>query len=190
MEGDLNAMRAVYSPRIDDLSEHPAAVGGEAARCIEIETKFREYKTANNFIVVLWLAVTTLLIALIPSPSLAEDAPIEIEGATTLDAKGVIDLILTKPDLVVVDTRTKTDFESGHIEGAINILDTDITSDGKLAGAVASKSTPVLFYCNGVKCGRAAKATFKAIGWGYSKVYYYALGINDWKSAQLPLVAQ
>jgi rhodanese-related sulfurtransferase len=46
----------------------------------------------------------------------------------------------------------------------------------------------VLFYCNGVKCGRAAKAVEKAVTVGYTRVYYYALGMDEWKAEGLPLV--
>jgi rhodanese-related sulfurtransferase len=122
------------------------------------------------------------------SCALAQDAPLTIPGAKTLDAKGVIELIAATPGLAIVDNRTKADFDSGHIEGAVNILDADMTAESVLAGAVKTKGTPVLFYCNGVKCGRAAKATARAVGWGYANVYYYALGIHDWKENQFPLV--
>jgi rhodanese-related sulfurtransferase len=118
---------------------------------------------------------------------LAQDAPMQIEGAKTLDSKGVIELISTTPDVVIIDNRPKADFDSGHIEGAVNIVDTSMMAES-FAGVVKSKAAPVLFYCNGVKCGRAAKATAKAVGWGYSHVYYYALGIPDWKANQFPLV--
>jgi len=121
--------------------------------------------------------------------TLSEDAPLEIKGAKTVDSNGVIDLISTTPGLVVVDNRKQADFDGGRIEGATRILDTDMT-EALLAGVVKSKATPVLFYCNGVKCGRAANATTKAVGWGYTNVYYYAEGIHDWKANQLPLVTQ
>jgi rhodanese-related sulfurtransferase len=120
--------------------------------------------------------------------ALAQDAPMQIEGAKTLDSKGVIELISTTPDVVIIDNRTKADFDSGHIEGAVNIVDTGMIAESAFAGVVKSKTVPVLFYCNGVKCGRAAKATAKAVAWGYSRVYYYALGIPDWKANQFPLV--
>ena len=140
---------------------------------------------------VVWFAVALVVFlgSHLPS-SIADGAPMEIKGATTVDSKKVIELILNIPGLVVVDTRTKSDFESGHIEGAVNILDTEIASGNLLKAAVSSKATPVLFYCNGVRCGRAANATAQAVELGYSQVYYYALGINDWKSAHLPLATQ
>jgi len=134
------------------------------------------------------LAAAALAVSFSFSATLAQDAPMEIKGATTLDSKGVIHLISATPDLVVIDNRIRADFESGHIEGAVNVLDTDLTDEPALARVVKSKATPVLFYCNGVKCGRAAKATARAVEWGYSQVYYYALGLQDWKANHLPLV--
>lgn len=139
-----------------------------------------------------WLRAmaAVLLVAFGFSNALAEDAPMKIAGATTLDSKGVIDLISTTPGVAIVDNRTKADFESGHIEGAVNILDTDMVAESALSGVVKSKAAAVLFYCNGVKCGRAAKATAKAVEWGYSRIYYYALGIHDWKENHFPLVTR
>ena len=134
-----------------------------------------------------WAAAIVLVSFGLPN-ALAQDAPMEIRGAKTLDSNGVIELISRTPGVAIIDNRTKADFDSGHIEGAVNIVDTDMTEESALAGVVKSKAAPVLFYCNGVKCGRAAKATAKAVGWGYSRVYYYALGIIDWKANHFPLV--
>ena len=120
--------------------------------------------------------------------ALAEDAPLEINGAVTVNADGLIALVQTSSDLIIIDNRTVADFEGGHIEGALNLVDSDITDEAALARLVTVKDAPVLFYCNGVKCGRAANATRKAVGWGYSRVYYYALGMAEWKKRGLPLV--
>lgn len=114
------------------------------------------------------------------------DAPMTIAGATTVDAKAVIALVEGKPDLVIVDTRRAEDYAGGFIEGAVRVLDTDLT-EAVLARHVKEKTTPVLFYCNGVKCGRAAKATEMAVRWGYTQVHYYALGMEEWRALGLPL---
>ena len=53
----------------------------------------------------------------------------------------------------------------------------------------ARQNTPVVMYCNGIKCGRAAKAVKAAIELGYTKVYYYALGMGEWKEKGLPVVS-
>lgn len=114
------------------------------------------------------------------------DAPMSIPGATTVDAKAIIALMESKPDLVIIDNRRAEDYANGFIEGAVRVLDTDMT-EAVLASHVKSKATPVLFYCNGVKCGRAAKATEMAVRWGYTQVHYYALGMEEWRALGLPV---
>ena len=121
-------------------------------------------------------------------PALADDAPLAIKGAITISADDVIALVQTNPNLTIVDNRAVADYEAGHIEGAVHLVDSDITNETVLARIVKSKNAPVLFYCNGVKCGRAANATTKAVSWGYTRVYYYALGMAQWKQRGLPLV--
>lgn len=143
----------------------------------------------SSFTHMMWVAATALILCFASTPTLAEDAPTNITGAQTVDCQGVIELISTMPGLVIVDNRKQADFDSGHIEGAVRILDTDMTKE-QMTSAVQSKTTPLLFYCNGVKCGRAANAVTKAVQWGYTNIYYYALGITDWKANQLPLVTK
>lgn len=116
----------------------------------------------------------------------AQDAPMEVAGAKTVNAREIISLIEKTPNLVILDNRQPQDFAGGHIEGAVRLLDTDVNSDS-LAKAISTKATPVLFYCNGLKCGRAAKAAEAAGKMGYTAVYYYALGMDEWRALGLPL---
>jgi rhodanese-related sulfurtransferase len=111
-----------------------------------------------------------------------------IKGAISISADDVIALVQTNPNLTIIDNRAVADYEAGHIEGAVHLVDSDITNETVLARIVKSKNAPVLFYCNGVKCGRAANATTKAVSWGFTRVYYYALGMAQWKERGLPLV--
>jgi rhodanese-related sulfurtransferase len=117
----------------------------------------------------------------------AEEAPLQIAGAHTVDAEQVIALIDRTPGLVIIDSRKAEDFAAGAIEGAILLTDTDMT-ERKLFKIAPNRSKPILFYCNGVKCGRAAKAVSKAVEWGYKEVYYYALGMAEWEKRGLPMV--
>ncbi|GGK26316.1 rhodanese-like domain-containing protein [Salinarimonas ramus] len=119
----------------------------------------------------------------------ADLAPMEIDGATTVDADGVIELVTSTPNLVILDNRSQGDYDAGHIEGAIRLIDTDIASEADIAAHVGAKEDPVLFYCNGLSCGRAANAAIKAVNYGYSNVHYYALGMEEWKERGLPLVS-
>ena len=125
----------------------------------------------------------------LPVPAYAQ-APQVVAGAQTLDSDGVIALIGKTPDLVIVDARHEKDFQEGHIEGAVRLLDEDMIAAGQasLGRLAATKTTPLLFYCNGPACGRAAKAASAALSWGYGAVSYYYAGIPDWRAKNLPLV--
>ena len=132
------------------------------------------------------LLAAAMAIGLVAAAS-AQDAPMQIGGATTVNAKQIFGLIDRFPNLVILDNRKDEDFATGHIEGAVRLIDTEVSA-ATLAHYIGAKDVPVLFYCNGVKCGRAAKATEKALQLGYSKVFYYALGMDEWNKEGLPLV--
>jgi rhodanese-related sulfurtransferase len=117
----------------------------------------------------------------------AQDAPIKIEGAKTVSGKQTFKLIAKTEDIVIIDSRKEEDYAAGHIQDAIRLIDTDVNAES-LARHIKSKDTPVVFYCNGVKSGRAAKAVEKAVQLGYSRVYYYALGMDEWNFKRYPLV--
>ena len=134
----------------------------------------------------LFLAVLALAFAG-ALPASAQDAPMSIAGATTVNGQQVVDLITKNPDMAILDNRQPADFAAGHIEGAVRLLDTDTNAES-LARHVKSKDTFVLFYCNGLKCGRAAKAADVAVKLGYTKVHYYALGMEEWRALGLPTV--
>lgn len=134
------------------------------------------------------LAFLMMAFAIVASPAMADTAPMDIKGAKTVDANGVIALVQQHQNLVILDNRNVADFEAGRIEGAIRLIDTDMTGEAVLAQHVRTKDTPVLFYCNGLRCGRAAKAAQMAVNWGYTNVHYYALGLEEWRQKSLPLV--
>lgn len=130
--------------------------------------------------------VASMLALALSASAASASAPLAIPGATTVDAKAIISLMTDRPGLVIIDNRRAEDYANGFIEGAIRVLDTEMT-EAVLASHVKTKDTPVLFYCNGLNCGRAAKATEMAVRWGYSQVFYYALGMDEWRMLGLPL---
>ena len=113
-------------------------------------------------------------------------APDSIPGANTVDAKQVIELILTKPDIVIIDSRKDSEYTKGHIQGAINLLDTKMTKE-LLHNHVPMLQTPILFYCNGERCLRSSRATTQAMSWGYTEVYWFRKGWNDWLEQGFPI---
>ena len=113
--------------------------------------------------------------------------PERIEGTTLVSAEQFLELVENKPDLVIIDARIEMDRKQGYIETSISLpnIDTDCSS---LATHIPAKDHNVLFYCNGVKCGRSAKSAKIALGCGYKNIYWFRGGIEEWKDKKLPLV--
>jgi rhodanese-related sulfurtransferase len=113
-------------------------------------------------------------------------APQHIPGATDLKAEQLIELILGTPELVIIDARKQEEFNKGHIENAISLLDTEMSAE-VLAAHVPHKQTPLLFYCNGERCLRSSNAANKALVWGYTRVYWFRGGWVEWREKNLPV---
>ena len=114
-------------------------------------------------------------------------APESLPGATILTAEEVISMILGNPDLVVIDSRKKTEFIKGHIEGAINILNTELEIED-LESIVPDRTAALLFYCNGVRCLRSSDSITRAVDWGYTNLFWFCGGWKEWTEKRLPVV--
>jgi rhodanese-related sulfurtransferase len=136
-------------------------------------------------------AATTLVALLLSWPVQAQQPkvpiPDQIPGTTRVDADGVIKLVEKTPNLVIVDSRVSGDRKQGFIEGSISLPDEE-TSCASLAKAIPSKATPALFYCNGVKCGRSVVAIRIAKKCGYSQLYWFRGGFEEWLAKRFPVV--
>ena len=114
-------------------------------------------------------------------------APEEMPGTTIVAAEEVIEMILANPNLVVIDSRKKTEYIKGHIEGAINILNTELGLE-ELEFVAPDRDTMLLFYCNGVRCLRSSDSLTKAVGWGYTNLFWFRGGWKEWTEKRLPVV--
>lgn len=112
-------------------------------------------------------------------------SPDSIPGATKVDAEGLLELAERAPGIVIVDARVRQDRLQGYIEGSISLPDVE-TSCESLARTIPEKSTPVLFYCNGPKCGRSVHSSRKALGCGYTRVYWFRGGFEEWTKKNYP----
>ena len=114
-------------------------------------------------------------------------APESIPEVRIVSAEEVIDLVLSNPDLIIIDSRKKTEYLQGHIEGAINILNTRLNRE-ELERLSPDKSSSILFYCNGTRCLRSSDSIKKAQEWGYSQLIWFRGGWKEWSDKRLPVV--
>jgi rhodanese-related sulfurtransferase len=135
-----------------------------------------------------WLLLF-LALFIFPFQNLFADKPVapeQVHGASQLNAEQLIELAQNKPDLLLIDARRPSEFKTGHIQGAVNLLDVDLTED-KLLEIANSKSRPILFYCNGARCLRSSNAAKMALEWGFENIYWFRGGWQEWSSKGYPI---
>jgi rhodanese-related sulfurtransferase len=137
-----------------------------------------------------WFAASLLLASLPSGGALASEghlSPAGIAGAVTIDAEQLIALVVRRPDTVLIDSRVGVDRTDGYIEGSVHLVDTKTDCDS-LAGLIGTRTTPVIFYCNGVSCDRSGRAVGIAVACGYREVYWFRGGIEEWRAKEFPLI--
>jgi len=117
----------------------------------------------------------------------AKDAPLLIPGTIKVSAEDVLDIAEKIPNLLIIDARIHSDRNHGYIEGSISLPDINTTCTS-LAKIIPKKESPVLFYCNGVKCGRSVISSKIALKCGYNNIYWFRGGYEEWQANHLPFV--
>jgi len=114
-------------------------------------------------------------------------SPEHIDGVTKIGAEGMIELIDQFENIVIVDSRIPGDRHKGYIESSVSLPDTKTTCT-TLAKVIPAKTTPALFYCNGIKCGRSAVAIKIAKKCGYQELYWFRGGFEVWLEKGFPYI--
>lgn len=123
------------------------------------------------------VAVLSLLIYSITSAS-------AFPVITTDDLRG---MIASNKDFVLVDTRTQPEYQEAHIDGAVNIPETEFE---QLAPAMLSdKAKQIVLYCSGIKCGKSKRTAVKAAALGYTNLVLYNEGFPVWEERGYKIVA-
>lgn len=92
--------------------------------------------------------------------------------------------LMNHENALVVDLRSASDFQAGHISGAKNVQMNQFDPENKLLANV--KDLPIVLVCKaGNTASDAAKRLVKA---GFKHVSVLDGGIGAWQSADLPLV--
>ena len=81
---------------------------------------------------------------------------------------------------VIIDVNGSESFAKGRVPGALNFE----AIKGDLAAALPKdKSTLIVAYCGGPKCGAYQAAAQAAKKLGYKNIKHMSAGISGWKSA-------
>ena len=131
------------------------------------------------------LLVVSMLFLPLSMVYAGESTPNSIKGTVKIKAEDIFKLYEKYPNLVIVDARKTSDRMKGYIEGSIGLPDTK-TNRKSLSRVVPDRAIPVVFYCNGEKCGRSVKSAKLAVSMGYKKVYWFRGGWEEWENKGLP----
>lgn len=122
------------------------------------------------------------------------DTPDSLKGATVVDAVKAKSLI--DSGVMVIDARVANEYAESHIKGAINVpykeksakaVNFNAKQDSiDMSKFPSNKTTPMVIYCNGPECWKSYKASTAAIKAGYKTVYWFRLGIPEWKAKGYP----
>jgi rhodanese-related sulfurtransferase len=106
------------------------------------------------------------------APAAPTPAPAEYHKISAADAKARMD---SGDTIIVLDVRTKEEFDAGHIPGAI-LLPNETILDTK-PDLLPDLNAEILIYCR--SGNRSAQAANKLVAMGYNNVYDFG-GIIDW----------
>jgi rhodanese-related sulfurtransferase len=125
------------------------------------------------------LALLTLLIFL-PQNALAQNQ--DYPGRTTYPNVNFYEteqLNSNMDKVIIVDVRSSYEYETLHINGAVNIALVGKNFTEKVK-ALPANGKDIVFYCNGHTCYKSYKAVLKARNAGIDNIFAYDAGIFDW----------
>src|SRR3954462_4317648 len=97
-----------------------------------------------------WMIASAALLA--AGQSRADEAPLQFITTVDLHAK-TASAPPARWTFIVVDARTRVEFEENHIAGAVSV---PATQTGALLPRLAKdKAHQLIFYCNGPKCTKS-----------------------------------
>lgn len=105
----------------------------------------------------------------------------------TIDRQQLKKWMDEKRDFVLIEALPEENFRKEHLPGAINIPVKDERFEDKIRESVPDTEKPVVVYCANTDCPASPEAGRKMEAMGYSKVFDYEAGKEDWKQAELEL---
>ena len=120
----------------------------------------------------LFLSFSGCAVSAPPAEPTPTSKPAEYHKISAADAKARLD---SGDELILLDVRTKEEYDAGHIADAILVPNETISDEA--AAKLPDKNATYLLYCRtGIRAGQAAQ---KLADLGYTDVYSFG-GISTW----------
>ena len=148
------------------------------------ETKGMEFAKKEDAAIITYETRGADKIALEVKPKLAK-LP---EGVVEIKTAAVKELIDSKTNAVIIDSRPESRFDQGHLPGAISIPVAKL-KEQQVAVLPADKNAALIFYCGGLTCTLSTTNAEAARKLGYTNVKVYLEGEPAWAKAGYHLYA-
>ena len=176
-------LNTLLSERENEITQYTSRISGLESLIATLQTNLLTLEIDNEELL---SQIETLqsqinsLSALVAEGNCTHEANYKEYGnLTVIEAKLIIN---TNPSLVIIDVRTTSEYDSGHIEGAININVNELESRLDELDI----NTEYLVYCRlGVRSTRAMSILNDN---GFNKIYNMLGGITDWIDAGYPII--
>ncbi len=129
----------------------------------------------NAMLAMAWFAIVTLLVFITVKSKLSPIKEINPQQLT---------LLMNREDGLVIDIRSESDFNKGHILGAKQ-FSVEKINNNELTSLEKAKAKPIIVVCAaGMTALPAARKLLKA---GFTQVTTLKGGFSSWQSASLPV---
>ena len=129
------------------------------------------------------LLITTTNTVAEETPNLAKPrivVPEMIAGVHTVNAEQVIEILTSDNPPILIDARIRKDRDYGYIESSISLPDIETNCD-TLKEITEDKNQQMMFYCNGMRCGRSVVSIKVARSCGYHSLSWFKGGFAEWQ---------
>ena len=128
-----------------------------------------------------------ILVVILSLGSFVHAVNVQYPGYTIIKTAELQKMLDSKSDkFLVIDARNPEEYNDVHIPGAVNIPDKKFERYIKLLPE--DQTSTLIFYCNGVKCGKSKRAAKKAIALGYKNILVYEEGMPVWEEKGLTMI--
>ncbi|MGV8934520.1 MAG: rhodanese-like domain-containing protein [Gallionellaceae bacterium] len=103
----------------------------------------------------------------------------------TISRKSIKNALDSHEAITLVEALPERYFNDAHLPGAIQINHDEI--DAKAASMLPDKSARIVLYCSNLSCTNSGKAALRLEQLGYTNVFKYAEGKQNWIEAGLPI---
>lgn len=102
----------------------------------------------------------------------------------TINHEELEDMLNQYEDLLLINVLSNEAFREHHVPGSVNIPVEDDDFVSQVESLAESKEQPVVVYCANTECDASPRAASKLVDAGFSNVYDFAGGIEEWEQAK------